>query len=106
MAQEGEQAALWARSEQQKRILTFQASTEERIAALNLSNAPSADGFVRGRVLPVGGAKQHWGSWALAISTLCLFISWPYFMAFLFLTSTPVPPSITASFVWDILLPR
>ena len=92
VAQESEQAVLRARTEQQQRILTFQACSKERIAALNLTNTPNADGFVRGRVLPVG-SKQRWGSWTLAISTLCLFISWPYFMAFLFFMSAPCPPS-------------
>lgn len=98
VAQESEQTALHARTEQQRRILTFQASSKERIAALNLNNTPSADGFVHGRVLPVG-CKQSWGSWTLAISTLCLFVSWPYFMAFLSFMSALVHPSITASFV-------
>lgn len=78
---------LLARTQHQLRILTFHAGAKERIDALNLSNVPSADGYVRGRVIPVNGARQTWPSWLVAISTLCIFISWPYFMATLFILS-------------------
>lgn len=84
------QSGLAARTQHQQSILIFHASTKERIAALNLSNVASPDGYVRGRIIPVNGIKQSWVSWSVAICTLCLFISWPYLMAALFISSMPL----------------
>lgn len=51
--------------------------TPERIAALNLGNKFGKDGVVRGSVLPKD-MQQGFVSYCVAMSTLMLFIAWPY----------------------------
>jgi hypothetical protein len=73
--------------------LERQAGTAERIKALNVENKPDAsDGFVRGSILPLGH-KQSALSYVTAVLTLALFISWPYFVALLAISSAFSSPN-------------
>ena len=58
----------------------------ERYECLNVGNKPDQDGIVRGRVLPEG-ARQSTVNRIVALSTMILFMSWPYFMLCLFIAS-------------------
>ena len=57
---------------------------------VNLDNKADADGFVRGSCLPEG-VDQAPLSRAVALITLFTFISWPYFMFWLFVASALYP---------------
>ena len=58
--------------------------TPERLACLNVHNEPDEDGAVRGRVLP---NVQPPFNKAVALITLVIFVSWPYFMFALMISS-------------------
>lgn len=66
--------------------LAQQAGSSGRVDALNLENTPDKDGIVRGSILPVG-MKQSSLNYIVAVVTLSLFVSWPYVVALLFLSS-------------------
>jgi asparagine N-glycosylation enzyme membrane subunit Stt3 len=60
--------------------------SKDRVAALNLNNAPDKSGIIRGSIL-APGQKQKRINHMVALSTLVLFISWPYFIFFLLVLS-------------------
>lgn len=66
--------------------LTKQAGSCGRIEALNLKNTRDEGGIVRGSILPVGTPQPRL-NYVIAVVTLSAFVSWPYFVAVLCVSS-------------------